>query len=167
MYQCNNKKKNPFCPVARIDYLNHHLHFDPTIGDIDSSLMNKTLAYPLTKISQICIGTAYRRSHRTIRNAIKNQHREASTLHIIIGMLAHKPHKRCDRGQGTSGRESQQSPSSKEEKLALPKKPANGTQTGGGQEHPQEKTHPKPPMEHRAANHTNPARKRPQPSSPR
>ena len=35
--------------------------------------MNKTLAYPLTKISQICIGTAYRRSHRTIRNAIKNQ----------------------------------------------------------------------------------------------
>ena len=72
MYQCNNKK-NPFCPVARIDYLNHHLHFDPTIGDIDSSLMNKTLAYPLTKISQICIGTAYRRSHRTIRNAIKNQ----------------------------------------------------------------------------------------------
>ena len=141
MYQCNNKK-NPFCPVARIDYLNHHLHFDPTIGDIDSSLMNKTLAYPLTKISQICIGTAYRRSHRTIRNAIKNQHREASTLHIIIGMLAHKPHKRCDRGQGTSDRESRQSPSYKEEKTALPEKPANGTKTGGAKNTTKKKKNP-------------------------
>ena len=40
MHQCNNQAI-PFCPVARIDYLNQQFRFPPTIGHLRG--MNKTL----------------------------------------------------------------------------------------------------------------------------
>ena len=140
MHQCNNQTI-PFCPVARIDYLNQQFRFSPTIGHLRG--MNKTL------VDQ---KNFYRRSLPQLGPSDWQPNQEpkiacTSNPPMIQNHRNGRPpsHRkmRSRTGKGTSTGNPNKVPPGEKRSSHCPRSRPMGTQTGG-QRNPPIKPHQKP-----------------------